>query len=172
MRGVARSFWAVVAVVLAVEAFIAVLAIRSVEGALTCWVSGLKDTLYLRPNFGFSVALVGFKSWIPALAVLLVCAATIVAGLAFDCSTFSSSSIPTIASCSPRLSTMCARSALRPNWNCASPVRTAHRGGSSPPPMRSSTRSELSSGISVSYETSPSGRRQSSGSLTTPFTTR
>jgi beta-lactamase regulating signal transducer with metallopeptidase domain len=82
MKGVARSFWAVVAVVLAVEAFIAVLAIQSVDSDLPCWVSGLQGKLYLRTNCGSPVALVGFQSWIPVLGVLLVCAATIVAGLA------------------------------------------------------------------------------------------
>jgi len=82
MRGVARSFWAVVAVVLVVEAFLAVLAIRSVDGDLTCWVAGLQDKLYLRTNCGSQVALVGFRSWVPALAILLICAATVVAGLA------------------------------------------------------------------------------------------
>ncbi len=74
MRGVARSFWAVVAIVLAVEAFIAVLAIRSVDSDLTCWVSGLKDKLYLHPDCGASVAIVGHRSWIPAVAVLVICA--------------------------------------------------------------------------------------------------
>ena len=81
MRGVARSFWAVVAIVLAVEAFIAVLAIRSVDTDLTSWVSGIEDKLYLHPNCGSAVAIVGYRSWIPALAILVICAATIIAGL-------------------------------------------------------------------------------------------
>jgi hypothetical protein len=82
MRGVARSFWAVVAVVIAVEVFIAALAIRAVDSDLSCWVSGFKGKLYLRPVCGSAVAIVGHRSWIPALAVLLVCAATVVVGLA------------------------------------------------------------------------------------------
>lgn len=81
MRGVARSFWAVVVIVLAVEAFIAVLAVRSLNTDLTCWVSGIKDKLYLHPNCGSAVAIVGYRSWIPAIAVLVICAATVLAGL-------------------------------------------------------------------------------------------
>jgi beta-lactamase regulating signal transducer with metallopeptidase domain len=81
MRGVARSFWAVVAIVLAVEAFIAVLAIRAVTSDLTCWLSGVEDKLYLHHVCGSTAAGVGYRSWIPALAVLIVCAATVLAGL-------------------------------------------------------------------------------------------
>ena len=80
MKGVARSFWAVVAVVLAVEAFIAVLAIQSVDSDLPCWVSGLQGKLYLRTNCGSPVALVGFQSWIPVLGVLLVVLLVVVIG--------------------------------------------------------------------------------------------
>jgi Zn-dependent protease with chaperone function len=80
MRGVARSFWAVVAIVLAVEAFIAVLAIRSVTSDLTCWLSGVEDKLYLHQVCGSTAAIVGYRSWIPALAVLILCAATVLAG--------------------------------------------------------------------------------------------
>jgi Zn-dependent protease with chaperone function len=79
MKGVARSFWVVVAIVLAVEAFIAVLAIRSVRSDLTCWVSGLRDNPY---SCGSSVAIVGHQNWIPALSVLLLCVVTVLVGLA------------------------------------------------------------------------------------------
>src|SRR5580704_8048163 len=82
MRGVARSFWAVVAVVAAVEVFIAVLAIRAVGNDLTCWVSGIKDKLYLHQTCGSPVLIVGNRNWIPALAVLFLCTATLIAGLA------------------------------------------------------------------------------------------
>jgi beta-lactamase regulating signal transducer with metallopeptidase domain len=81
MRGVARSFWAVVAVVLAVEVFIGVLAGKAVTSDLTCWLSGVEDKLYLHQGCGSTVAIVGYRSWIPALAVLIVCAATVLAGL-------------------------------------------------------------------------------------------
>jgi Zn-dependent protease with chaperone function len=80
MRGVARSFWAVVAVAIAVEAFIGVLAVRSVRSDLTCWVSGLRDGS--NPNCGTSVALVGRQGWAPAALALLLCGATVLAGLA------------------------------------------------------------------------------------------
>jgi Zn-dependent protease with chaperone function len=79
MKGVARSFWAVVVIVIAAEAFIAVLAIRSVESDLTCWVSGLKD---YPSGCGFPIAVVGHQNWIPALAILLLCASTVFVGLA------------------------------------------------------------------------------------------
>ncbi len=81
MRGVARSFWAVVVIVLAVETFIAVLAVRSVNSDLTCWLSGVQDELYRHQVCGSTAAIVGYRSWIPALAVLILCAATILAGL-------------------------------------------------------------------------------------------
>ncbi len=81
MRGVARSFWAVVAIVLAVETLLAVLAIRSVTSNLTCWLSGVEDKLYLHQVCGSTAAIVGYRSWIPALAVLILCAATVLAGL-------------------------------------------------------------------------------------------
>jgi hypothetical protein len=78
MKGVARSFWVVVAVVIGVEAFIAVLAIRAVNTDLTCWVSGIRD----KPGgCGVPIAIVGHQSWVPALAVLVLCAATLLAGL-------------------------------------------------------------------------------------------
>jgi hypothetical protein len=78
MKGVARSFWVVVAVVIGVEAFVAVLAIRAVDTDLTCWVSGIKD----KPGgCGVPIAIVGHQSWVPALAVLLLCAATVLVGL-------------------------------------------------------------------------------------------
>jgi hypothetical protein len=78
MKGVARSFWVVVAVALAVEAFIAVLAVRSVESDLTCWVSGLEDSPH---GCGLPVAIVDHQNWIPALAVLILCASTVLVGL-------------------------------------------------------------------------------------------
>jgi beta-lactamase regulating signal transducer with metallopeptidase domain len=81
MKGVARSFWVVVAVVIAAEAFIAVLAVRSVESDLTCWVSGVSDNPY---SCGYPVAIVGHQNWIPALAALILCAATVLVG----CGTF------------------------------------------------------------------------------------
>ena len=56
MKGVARSFWVVVAVVLGMEAFIGVLAVRAVHSDLTCWVSGLPDSPY---SCGYPVAIVG-----------------------------------------------------------------------------------------------------------------
>lgn len=78
MKGVARSFWVVVAIVFTVEAFVAVLAVRSVERDLTCWVSGLNGDSY---SCGYPVAIVGHQNWIPALAALILCASTVLVGL-------------------------------------------------------------------------------------------
>lgn len=81
MRGVARSFWAVVAIVAAGEIFIAALAIRAVVNDLPCWTSTLRvqgDTI---GYCNASVAFVGYRSWIPAIAALCVFAATAAVGV-------------------------------------------------------------------------------------------
>jgi beta-lactamase regulating signal transducer with metallopeptidase domain len=82
MRGVARSFWALVAVAIGVEAFIGVLAVRSVESDLGCWIWNLREKGQGPRSCGVSVALVGHQNWAPPAAVLTLCAATVVAGLA------------------------------------------------------------------------------------------
>jgi beta-lactamase regulating signal transducer with metallopeptidase domain len=81
MKGVARSFWAVVAVAVVVEAFIGVLAVRCVNSDLPCWVSGIRDEGPVVANCGVSVALVGRQNWAPAAAVLVLCCASVLVGL-------------------------------------------------------------------------------------------
>ena len=82
IKGVARSFWAVVAVVGAVEVFIGFLAFRSAETDLTCWFSGLRNQGYASATCGAHSLIVGFQSWVPAGVILLLFTATILAGLA------------------------------------------------------------------------------------------
>jgi beta-lactamase regulating signal transducer with metallopeptidase domain len=81
MKGVTRSFWAVVAVAVVAEAFIGVLAIRCVESDLPCWISGLRDEDHVVANCGVSVAFVGRQNWAPAAAVLVLCSASVLVGL-------------------------------------------------------------------------------------------
>jgi Zn-dependent protease with chaperone function len=81
MKGVARSFWAVVAVAVVVEVFVGVLAVRCVRSDLPCWVPGLRGQGLLVGNCGVSVAFVGRQNWAPAAAVLILCSASLLAGL-------------------------------------------------------------------------------------------
>ena len=81
MRGVARSFWAVVAVVVALEVLIGVRAFRSVDNDLTCWVSGLKHQGYSIANCGAAVAIVGHQDWVPATLILILFLATVCTGV-------------------------------------------------------------------------------------------
>jgi len=81
IKGVARSFWAVVAVVGAVEVFIGFLAFRSAETDLTCWFSGLRNQGYASATCGAHSLIVGFQSWVPAAVILLLFTATILSGL-------------------------------------------------------------------------------------------
>jgi hypothetical protein len=81
MKGVARSFWAVVAVVVAVEVFIGFLAVRSVQTDLRCWLSGLKNRGFSGVTCGAPTAIVGPQNWYPAAAILFLFAVTIITGL-------------------------------------------------------------------------------------------
>jgi beta-lactamase regulating signal transducer with metallopeptidase domain len=82
MKGVARSFWSVVTLVVLVEVFVGVLAERSIRNDLICWTSGLKVHGYASATCGSRAALVGYQNWIPAVAILLLFAATLVGGIA------------------------------------------------------------------------------------------
>jgi Zn-dependent protease with chaperone function len=82
MKGVSRSFWSVVVLVVLVEIFVGVLVEKSLRNDLICWTPGLKNHGYAKAACGSRAAFVGYQSWIPAVAVLLLFAATLVAGIA------------------------------------------------------------------------------------------
>jgi hypothetical protein len=81
MRGVARSFWVLVAIAAAAEAFLGVLAVDSLDHVLPCWWT---STPSLRPSTascGQTVAFFGYHSWVPASVILVFVATTLAIGI-------------------------------------------------------------------------------------------
>jgi beta-lactamase regulating signal transducer with metallopeptidase domain len=80
MRGVARSFWTLVAIVAVVEGVLVFLALRSLDRVLPCWWS-----VPIAPNpsttsCGESVAIFGHNTWIPGVGILGFVCVTLLAG--------------------------------------------------------------------------------------------
>ena len=81
MKGVARSFWLLVAITFGLEAFLATLAVRSLHRVLSCWWAALPPPNEAKASCGASVFLFGGYSWVPAALIILILLATLTAGL-------------------------------------------------------------------------------------------
>lgn len=80
MRGVSRSFWLLFTTVLVTEVAVSVLAARSVSRDLSCWLD-TNASQHLVTNCGWSSASVGYATWLPAVLILTLFAASVVAAL-------------------------------------------------------------------------------------------
>ena len=81
MRGVTRSFWVLVAIAAAVEGLLAYLAIVSLDHVLPCWLTSAASPRPTTSSCGESVAIFGYKSWVPGALVLAFVSASVLAGL-------------------------------------------------------------------------------------------
>jgi hypothetical protein len=81
MRGVARSFWTLVAIVALIEGTLVYLAIRSLDHVLPCWSTVPASPAPSTASCGESVAIFGNNTWIPGVVILGFVLVTVLAGV-------------------------------------------------------------------------------------------